>query len=278
MRRCIYCGTTTLPAGVSRFGDEHIIPLALGGNLILPEACCKICEGIINREIETPVLSQEWGYLRSKRNFPTRKKKKRKTHITLYRHDGSAMSVSVRDYSAPVPVYKFRGPRILTGLPVGFDHLHWTVAMLSSHDDEMAMKQKFPEWNGRHTFKPEPYVFARLLAKIAYGYVAAEWGLEGFDPLGLDLILGRTKDDYFYTVGGTWDIQPPIPGGDHITDIKLEKINPTKFRITVDVRLFSQVATPSYIVVVGHIDMQNPKHFGTLAKHRAHGKIPHFTI
>ena len=100
VRHCIYCGETKLLAGVSKFGDEHIIPLALGGNLILSEASCKICERIINREIETPVLSQEWGYLRSKREFPTRNSR---THVFVHRHDGSLMKMPVADYPSPVP-------------------------------------------------------------------------------------------------------------------------------------------------------------------------------
>ena len=109
--RCIYCGATEPPADIGRFTDEHIIPLAMGGNLILPQASCKQCEKIINREIETPVCSQEWGLLRAKRNFPTRNKKKRKakTHQKVRRIDGSTMRIPLADLSTPVCLYKF-GP------------------------------------------------------------------------------------------------------------------------------------------------------------------------
>ena len=95
--RCIYCGATSPSPGTERFGDEHIIPLAFGGNLVLREAACKECEKIINREIETPVLFKEWGYLRIKRNFPSRKKKSLSTrsHVTLRRNDGSPIKISV---------------------------------------------------------------------------------------------------------------------------------------------------------------------------------------
>ena len=117
----------------------------------------------------------------------------------------------------------------------------------------------------------------RVLAKIAYGYVVAEWGLGGFDPLGLDIILGRS-DDYFYTVGGSWDIAEPIPGGDHVTDILLHVLSPTRLQIRVNIRLFSKVRMPSYVVVVGNIDLQNPQHLITLAKHRADGKVPDIVI
>ncbi len=270
--KCIYCGETELPVDIHRFGDEHIIPFALGGNLILPEASCKSCEKIINRQIETPVSSHEWGFFRSKRTFPTRRKKRRKTHIKLRRVDGGPLNVPVSDYSAPVPLYKFGEARILSGLPPGSDHLRWTMVVLADHDAEMAMQRKYPEWNKQHRLKAQPHEFARLLAKIAYGYVVAEVGLDAFNPLVLGIILGKS-DDYFYTVGGAWDIEPAVPNGDHITDIRIKFVSPFHALVIVDIRLFSAIETPSYHVVVGLIDLKNPEHLRAFEKHRLEGKI-----
>lgn len=206
---CIYCGAATLPPGVRRFTDEHIIPLALGGNLILREASCTACAKIINQQIETPVLLKEWGYLRIKRNFPSRnknnKREKRKTHVKLTRHDGRPLQVGIADYSCPVPLYKFKEARIFSGAPRGDDNFHWSMDILTSHDDEMEMQRKFPEWNRQHSILSQPYQFARLLAKIAFSYAVAEYGLAGFTPLVVDSILGRS-DDYFFTVGGLFEI------------------------------------------------------------------------
>ena len=42
---------------MKRFHDEHIVPLALNGALILSEASCQQCERIINREIENCLLT-----------------------------------------------------------------------------------------------------------------------------------------------------------------------------------------------------------------------------
>jgi hypothetical protein len=277
IRKCIYCGTTKLPPGVSRFTNEHIIPLALGGNLILREASCTVCAKIINTQIETPVLLQEWGYLRIKRGFPSRnknnKREARKTHVTLTRHDGLPMRIGVMDYSCPVPLYKFKEARIFSGLPRGDDNFHWTMEMLSSHDDEMEMQRKFPQWNRQHSILTRPYQFARLLAKIAFSYAVAEYGLGGFTPLVVDIILGRS-DDYFYTVGGSLDIQDAIPGGDHITDIKIFCRSLKRALLFVEVRLFSQIRTPTYHVVVGEIDFDNLQHVAIVSKHRINGKIP----
>jgi hypothetical protein len=276
---CIYCGTKKLSSGISRFGHEHIIPLALGGSLILREASCTACARIINKEIETPVLLKEWGYFRTKRGLPSRSKRKgakrkaSKTHVVMMRRDGRPMNMPLANYSTPVPLYKFKEARIFSGQPRGDDNFQWTMEILTSHEEEVAMQEKFPEWDRTHRILALPHPFARMLAKIAYSYTVAEYGLAGFTPLGLDIILGRS-DDYFYTVGGNLEIQPAIPGGDHITNIEILFRSAKRAIISVEIRLFSQITTPTYRVAVGEIDFDNPHHFAIFAKHRLDGKIP----
>lgn len=271
--RCIYCGTTTLPAGVKRFGDEHVIPLALGGNLILQEAACRKCEKVINEEVETPVLLKEWVYLRIKRNFPTRgKSRKRPTHVTLRSHDGAALSIPIQDYSTPVPAYKFYAPRILSGASRTNDNKNWTMDILTDHESELQMRAKYPQWDGVHTLVPQPYMFARLLAKIAYCRAVAEYGIDGFTPSALDVILGQS-DDYFLTVGGSLESLPAVPGGDHVLDLSLLFRSPRAAHLIVDVRLFSQIVSPAYRVVAGEVNLDNPKHAAVLNRHHGDGKL-----
>jgi hypothetical protein len=262
-----------LPPGVKRFGDEHVIPLALGGNLILREAACRTCEKIINEEIESPVLLQEWGYLRIKRDFPTRgKSKKRANHVTLRSRDGTEFSVPIQDYSTPVPAYKFIAPRILSGAPRTDNNKHWTMDILTDHEAEIAMRSKYPHWDGIHSLVPQPFRFARLLAKIAYCRAVAEYGIEGFTPLALDVILGRS-DDYFHTVGGSLEVRQAVPGGDHVLDLNILFRSPYLALLIVDIRLFSQIVSPAYRVVVGEIDLKNAIHAAVLNRHRGDGKL-----
>lgn len=274
--RCIYCDATQVSAGAIRFTDEHIIPLALGGNLVLPEASCHNCASIINQQIETPVLFKEWGYLRIKRNFPSRSRKRkaapRREYVTLTTRDGRPMRVPVWQYSCPVPLYKFKEARILTGQPPGDDNYHWTMEILSSPDEEMQMQRKFPEWNRQHLIRAQPFQFARLMAKIAYSYSVAEYGLGAFTPLVVDIIRGRS-DDYFHTVGGALEIQPAIPGGDHVTNIGILFRSAKQALLIVEVRLFSQIRTPNYHVVVGEIDLDKPEHAAALQRHRVAGRL-----
>ena len=277
--QCIYCGAVELPANARCFSDEHIIPLSLGGTLVLRQASCEACQKIINRQIETPVASQEWGRLRAKRDFPTRHKRERalqkRTPVRASATDGSTLRIPLHDHSTPVLLYKFSEARILCGLPRETDSLRWTADVLVSHDEEMAMQRKYPQWNRTHKIRAQPYAFARLLAKIAHGYAVAEYGfskLGAFTPLATAIILGHS-DDYFYTVGGSWDILPGVPGGDHITDISVRLVSPERALLIVYIRLFSQITTPLHHVVVGEINLRDPQHCRVFEQHRTSGNL-----
>lgn len=273
---CIYCGETKPPAS-GRFGDEHIIALGFGGNLVLPEASCKTCERTINREIETPILRHEWGAIRDKRAFPTRDRKaqKNRTHLAVDGANGERLNIPILDHSTPVPLYHFREPRILTGMPRGNDNMHFTASILMDKEAEVAMQRKYPNWNKTHRFRARPHIYARMLAKIGYAYAVAEYGgssTDAFTSLVTDLVLGRS-DDWTLTVGGWWDIPAPIPGGDHLTDISVVQAALDRSYLIVDVRLFSQLETPKYRVVVGEIRYNNSRHVAAFEKHRQDGRV-----
>ena len=91
--QCIYCGIVDVPPGMKRFHDEHIVPLALNGTLILPEASCRQCERVINKEIENRLLSEEYARFRAKHGLPTRRPKDRKKTVKLPRIHGGWIKV-----------------------------------------------------------------------------------------------------------------------------------------------------------------------------------------
>jgi 5-methylcytosine-specific restriction endonuclease McrA len=181
---CIYCGYH----GPLPLTDEHIIPLAFGGTLILPDASCEDCARIINREIETPVCHKEWGLFRAKHRWPTRKPRKRPKSAVIRGDAGYHQEIAMGEYSAPVPLYRFVEARVSSGLPRGDDDVHWTVSILTNDHEEAEMQRRYPKWDRIRRFKMQPKEFARLLAKIAHAYVVAECGLSGFWPSNCDII------------------------------------------------------------------------------------------
>ena len=259
IQRCIYCGTTEGP-----LGDEHILPLSFGGNLVLPRSSCRECEKTINSQIEGPILQSEWGDFRIRHSFPTRNKKGRRSTTELHKQDGSKMRVPIHQYSTPVLLYNFGDARILSGSPVREND--FTVSVLASHKDEVAMQTKLGEWDRSHSFSIMPYRFARWIGKIGYSYAVAELGHKLFLPIVTDVILGKSED-VFFVVGGSESLYKEDLSG-------TVEVN-TSFRIEVrmkqygmnlvgllivHVQLLEPLAIPSYHAVVGIVDFNNPQH------------------
>ena len=217
-------------------------------------------------------MREEWGYLRSKLNFPTRKIRNRKTDIELVDINGRPFRIPLADYSCPVFVYKFSTAGYLSKLAGESNNQGWTAEILTDENSEIEMQTKYPSWNKQHTLKARPHEFARLIAKIGYGYSVAELGLGTFDPFVKEIIIGRS-DDYFNFVGGSWNVAPPIQGGDHITNIRFKFIDIKTALVIVDIRLLSQISTPGYHVVVGKIDLENDQHAKAFRQHHKMGKL-----
>jgi hypothetical protein len=71
---CIYCKKIT-----SNFSDEHVIPKALGGSIILKNAVCDSCNNALSKEFEMSVFKgkdspfsflRSWAYMKGRRDVP----------------------------------------------------------------------------------------------------------------------------------------------------------------------------------------------------------------
>jgi len=90
--------------------------------------------------------------------------------------------------------------------------------------------------------------------------------LDGFRPLALDLILGRSKD-YSYLVGGQLDTEPPRHGYVYDLDINYrDSADGRRKLIWTPIRLFADTKSPTYMAVVGEVDWSNPKHVEVMNK------------
>ena len=267
VKRCIYCGRDDGP-----LGDEHIVPLAFGGQLILPRSSCRNCEKIINGQIEGPILQSEWGDFRIKHDFPTRNRQGRRSMSKLRSRDGSTMQIPIGKHSTPVPLYNFRDARILSGRPAREDD--FTIAMLASKNDEKAMQTKYNQWDRTHAFKAMPIRFARWIAKIGYSYAIAELGGRLFLPLVTDVILGKSEDVLFVVGGSESPHKGTLSGTIELkTGFGIE-VRTTQYGmglvglLIVNVQLLAPLAIPAYHAVVGIIDFTNPQHCQEFEKFR----------
>lgn len=241
--RCIYCGDIPV-------GEEHIIPEALGGTLVLDTASCRACETDINafeRNILTTVL-----YVPRIAMKLRRKRRKRLTPDKVR-----------------VPA-KIRGKEIFVELPISEMPAMFFLVQMTGPDLLLGRQadQRGPIISGAWVCPVQPHGyrlpgvsglqsvaspvmdthhFCRFLAKIAHGFAVHCLGLDGFEPMLQAYI--RNGGVGWDKVGGTPTITPKT---DNLHELSLAYWpigNETL--VVVTIRLFASLGAPSYLVVVG---------------------------
>ena len=244
---CIYCGDTS-----SKLTDEHIVPLSIGGHHIIEKASCTRCARITGK-FERDVMRGLWGDARISYNAPTRRPKKRKTHLTL--PIGGAATESLRvpysDYPAPMVFYKMHKAGLLLGLPEAVDvSKSWDLVTIVDQERLEKFEEKNP---GQLTarFRHVPDSFGRMIAKIGYGQVLSSLDLGDFRPICLPFILGE-KVNVSYVVGGRFEPAEPNPGMGYVLRVMGFGTH-NHIVIMAEVRLIADNHTPIYHVVVGDV-------------------------
>lgn len=242
---CIYCGTTH-----GKLSKEHIIPFGLGGNWILPSASCSVCAKVTS-ESERFCLRPMLGPFRIRLNLPTRRPSDRpdKLPIEYIRVDGSREESSVPASEFPLCCigYRFPPPGILRGVPSS-----------ENFEGELVVRQVLDELRPHITPEGQRVKlgtinmlqFARMLAKIGHSYAVAQLGLDAFEPMLPDLILGKHASAP-ELVGG--DASGPVPETEpclHHVYLQDCLSSGTKY-VLATIRLFAFVGMPRYHVVVG---------------------------
>ena len=235
---CIYCSKANVP-----LHREHIIPLGLNGDPVLPRASCDECAKITGR-FEGRCLRTMFGPYRVKHGFKSRRRKDRKKPSPLKLYDKSgrekSLEMPLEEHPAMICVPFFGPPGILIGgspshfvagmrLLVTDEDFNLAEAAISNTDTAMARMTAV-----------DLTAFTCMLAKIGHAFAYAETkGFEdGWEPLLRKLILG--KDLSFYPfVGGTDSAElPSKPNVGHLlTNGCLSTKDATYLH--VDIRLFA---------------------------------------
>jgi hypothetical protein len=257
IKRCIYCGTCVADKrdATARFGDEHIIPLAFGGNLELPEASCRDCERITSKS-ETHCIE---NMLRNTReHFGLRARRHKRSRIKLpidIRHDDTYTEtrlVPLSEHPAVLYMFAFDPPGLILDIPEPKGAFSGRMAFRPMMSDLRARVDKL---GGNVNFVRRggfgAPIFGHMLAKIAHSYAVAELGIDSFKPILNNLIRGLPTLHMAQFVGGSF-LPEPKSADLHEIGIKLSyRLDGRGFWV-VRVRLFADLDMPAYYVVAGY--------------------------
>jgi hypothetical protein len=248
---CIYCSAERYAPDSSRFlAAEHILPLGLDGDIVIPRASCRACERTIN-QFEQPMMRGMLLGSRTLLGLRTRSPKDRPKHLPLFTGNGSTrgrVMVEIDDYPACILMPLLGRPTAIDapGTRPGQIGI-WHHFLRPPNHRLLKAKYGLGEWA---TPSIDNLFFAKMLAKIAHGSAVAEFGLGSFEPLLLEIILGDGMDkDPFRYIGGGPDIETQLL---HRTEVGTHEFKGERYA-AARIRLFGALGSPSYFVLAGRI-------------------------
>ena len=256
--KCIYCKKSDF-----ELSDEHIIPYGLNGNQVLLDASCSDCSKITSA-FERDILRHT--FLLPRKAFRMRSYNKRKDEVPAKLKIGESVKyIKIPKDDAPIifalPI--FLQPSILDNRP--FQPGIQGTGEFQIHEIRGIAKEKLRKKHGGPSkisfhISYKPTNFARMIAKIAYGFAVAHFGIDDIEDLGiLSAIKGETddigkwvgcvNDERFApnTVLHSWKAQIEF-------SYLIEKPRETlDARLSYKISLFSLFNTPEYTVIVGNV-------------------------
>ena len=247
--RCLYCGTVGETGRT--LTDEHVIPFALGGSVVLPEASCHKCAKVTGA-FEAKVLRGGLRSIKERAGLSSRSKTRPAT-LPLFCVNGDEnrrVDVALEDYPAVVILPHFVGPQIapFADSPAVSDQPWLFVPQM----DAAALREKYgiSSWASNQM---DSISFGRMLAKIAHGFAVALQGLDSFVPFLPDLILNDRGHEFLRFIG-SMDSFGQVAGGDiiHWFQLVAEVAGGQRY-LTCHLRLFDSFGAPTYRIVVGQL-------------------------
>jgi hypothetical protein len=241
--KCIYCGTTE-----GKLSEEHITPLGLSGLLTLLHASCDNCAKITSA-LEMEILRNQMYAARAALGTKTRRPKERlKPQPMLIEKDGEIKSVKAlwQDQWKVIQLPIFP-------IPAHIDGRSYTRGIECTSMDQFELSEKGEEIAKRHeadkvlTRNYPMEVFARFIAKMAFGYAVERYTLNAFEKVYVvPAILGETNDI------GRWvgcSDRREFPIRKCIVSVGF-KIIPGN-ELIVKLKMFPQFDGAEYVVVIG---------------------------
>jgi hypothetical protein len=267
--RCIYCGAKSydplrpeLP-----LGDEHIVPLSLGGKSLLPAASCKRCEGVTSA-FEGTVARSIFGPMRIALNLPTRRRRDRPTVLPLKARfaDGSETQILVAPEQYPLMccVPSLGRARLLAPRdPPDGRESSFSVVFPGGKEIADRQMQILAEEHGADTIVVSTGAplnsFTLILCKIAQAYSATVIGLNNFHSFLGDMIARANADALGFYVGSS---ESASEKSDELHEVSaFYFIRGGQKYLAIRIWLFASWRFPVYHVVVGRIFHDKPQAF-----------------
>ena len=255
LNKCMYCGAK------ESLTDEHIIPYAIWGHLVLPKSSCKTCAEITSK-IERKSLKGFMQDMRTVANSPSRRKNKRPKSVqrNLLYSDG----MTKEKYFNPkntysiltVPMFSrasiFGGAFISNGINViGHEQLSFgkDISQFISENNAQGIE-------GIDSI--DVISFARLLAKIAYGLAIVEHGSFPLEesPL-IPIILNQSHDVGFWVGSLNSSLSSSNSESKHSYLTKSNKYNFSSVQTKTIIQLFENSGLSAFEVAVRVPDWKN---------------------
>jgi hypothetical protein len=260
MDKCIYCNVT------NNLTDEHIIPLSLGGKLILEKSSCVGCMQLTSKN-EDALLRGHWLGIRTQLKMGSRHKKRnleqpKLNPVKIVRGSGIKVDAHIRSEDSPFLL-----------LPILFqpEILHGSVGGgLKPYAKNFAfatLKKRSPKvYIGEHEYKltgTEKIEYSitkfdsdnifRFLAKIAHSYTIYTFGYNACKKYYLQkMVQGDLTEAMIYIGNAEEEIQNTrLDKTDSFHSLKIEI---DKGYVCVLIQLFNVSdlsPTPIYKVIVG---------------------------
>ena len=238
--------------------DEHIIPYALNGFLVLAGSSCLECNTITSK-FERKSIRSAFETFRIVSGSASRRASKRPKDVSIKRTNAKRKKSNPKDWQ-DVEVDRRLFPRgggwflpnygdagILKGIPP-WENDDWKFTSSISQDDMNGLLSLGK--NHAMAYSVDGDAFARMLAKIAHSFVIALVGPKNFKPFLNRFILNHDKSiNHFLETTNRAD-------HDYILHrIGLDPIGLPNGKIGAHVRvcLFEAYGTPTYGVIAGEL-------------------------
>jgi hypothetical protein len=250
--KCIYCG------GIGET-DEHVIPSALGGRIVLRRASCEKCRDVTSRCERNP-LNENWAQARAALDYPSRRRNfdNETFPLNVFLQNGvnTILNLNKSEMIGFTPFLEYPLPAFFGNTDYKNGVIVSGHCLIGFGPDYKILVKKYGIKSIKYTVKHKGNDFEKMIVKIAYCFVVWAWGLDCFkNCFILETILGL-KDDVGFWMGCDPDGQVvPLIGkksGSNVIKIGLWKKSTDDNRyIVVRLKFFATSDAPEYLVVVG---------------------------